>query len=176
MKIKSIVALPSKVYGSEENRFLADAIPNALSTHLSQVQGLETKLPPTNIELERVDGDLMKLAQAYGVNALIASSITTDKNRFILNVQLIEAGTRRLLWSRDYDGTKENYLGLVQTAADGLRSALHPTSSPLPAGESSPGSNDAELVFQRGYFHMRSYANLKKPEDFDNAFPIFSTH
>lgn len=168
--IRSIVAVPSKVYGSDENRFLADAIPNALSNHLSQVQGLETKLPPTQFEMDRVEGDLMKLADVYGVNALVASSITADKNRFILNVQLIEAGTRRLIWSRDFDGTRENYLQLVLTAADELRSRLQPGSSPLPGGEFAPGSNDAELVFQRGYFHMRSYANLKQQEDFDSAY------
>lgn len=168
--IQSIVALPSRVYGAEENRFLTDAIPNALSTHLSQVEGLETKLPPTSVEMERVEGDLMRLAQLYKVNALVASSVTAEKGRFVLNVQLIEAGTRRLLWSRDFNGDKDRYLELVRTAADGLRAALHPSSSPLPAGELSSANNDSELAFQRGYFHMRAYSNLKQPADFDLAY------
>ena len=166
-KIRSVVALPSNVFGGEENKFFTDAIPNALSTQLSQIQGLETKVPPTSIEMARVEGDLMKLAQAYGVQALVASSVTADKNKLILNVQLIEAGTRRLMWSRDYDGTRDNYLQIVQTAAEGLRTALNPSSSPL--AEHAPSSNDAELIFQRGYYHMRAYANTKKQEAFNSA-------
>jgi eukaryotic-like serine/threonine-protein kinase len=169
LNIDSIVALPSKVYGSEENKFLSDAIPNALSTHLSQIQGLDTKLPPTNVEMERLDGDLTKLANAYGVKALIATSVTADQGRFVLNVQLIEAGTRRLLWSRDYDGQRDNYLQLVRSAAEGLRTALYPSASPIQTAASEKRSTDAELVFQRGFFHMRSYVNLKRNEDFDGA-------
>ncbi|MCI0411922.1 protein kinase [bacterium] len=171
LNIHSIVALPSKVYASEENLFLSDAIPNALSTHLSQVQGLDTKLPPTNVEMERLDGDFTRLANAYGVEALIASSVTADQGRFVLNVQLIEARTRRLLWSRDYNGLRENYLELVHSAADGLRSALYPSASPIPAVAGEERSTNAELVFQRGLFHMRSYINLKRKEDFDSALP-----
>ena len=52
----SIVALPAKVYGAEEFRYLTDAIPSTLSTHLAQVEGLETKVPPTSLPFERSKG------------------------------------------------------------------------------------------------------------------------
>jgi serine/threonine protein kinase/tetratricopeptide (TPR) repeat protein len=167
-QIDSIVALPSKVYGSDENRFLSDAIPNALSTYLSQVDGLETKVPPTNVEVDRLGGDLTNVARVYGVPALIASSVTTQGNRFILNVQLIEAKTRRLVWSRDYDGKKDNYPDLVRNAAEGIRSVLRPNGSPF-AEQAEVRSTDAELIYQRGYHHLRSYYNLKQAEDYEDA-------
>lgn len=167
-EIQSVVALPSKVFGSNENLFLTDAIPNALSTQLSQIRGLETKAPPTSQDMDRIGGDMTKIAQLYGVNGLISSSITTDADHFRLNLQLIDSRNRNLLWSRDYDGQKQHYIELVRTAAEGLRQALRPEAAPL-ASESGKVNTDAELMFQRGFYNMRNYANRKEPADFDHA-------
>src|SRR5262245_7603656 len=167
-EIQSIVALPSKVFGSNENLFLTDAIPNALSTHLSQIKGLETKAPPTSQDMERIGGDLTKIAQLYGVNALISSSITTDADHFRLNLQLVDSQNRNLLWSSDYDGHRQHYIELVRTAAEGLRQALRPETTPL-TSEGSKANTEAELMFQRGFYNMRNYANRKQPADFDHA-------
>jgi len=166
-EIQSVVALPSKVFGSNENLFLTDAIPNALSTQLSQIKGLETKAPPTSQDMDRIGGDISKISQLYGVNALISSSITTDADHFRLNLQLIDSQNRNLLWSRDYDGQRQHYIELVRTAAEGLRQALRPETSPLTS--EAKANTDAELMFQRGFYNMRNYANLKQPEDFDRA-------
>jgi serine/threonine protein kinase len=168
-KIQSIVALPSKVYGSNENLFLADAIPNALSTHLTQVQGIKTKVPPTSLDLERVGGDLKKIAQVYGVNALISSSVSIDKDNLALNVQLVDASNRNLIWSHEYDGKKQNYLELVRTASEGLRTALHPEGPPIQPQTPSANNTEAELVFQSGFYHLRAFANRKDPQEFDRA-------
>lgn len=167
-EINSVVALPSKVFGANENIFLTDAIPNALSTQLSQIKGLETKAPPTSQDMERIGGDITKIAQLYGVNALISSSITTDADHFRLNLQLIDSRNRNLLWSRDYDGQRQHYLELVRTAAEGLRQALRPEAVPI-ASAASGASTDAELAYQRGFYNLRNYANRKEPADFDHA-------
>lgn len=166
-EIQSVVALPSKVFGSNENLFLTDAIPNALSTQLSQIKGLETKAPPTSQDMDRIGGDISKIAQLYGVNALISSSITTDADHFRLNLQLIDSQNRNLLWSRDYDGQRQHYIELVRTAAEGLRQALRPDTSPLTSEGKT--NTDAELMFQRGFYNMRNFANRKQQEDFDRA-------
>lgn len=166
-EIQSVVALPSKVFGSNENLFLTDAIPNALSTQLSQIKGLETKAPPTSQDMDRIGGDISKIAQLYGVNALISSSITTDADHFRLNLQLIDSQNRNLLWSRDYDGQRQHYIELVRTAAEGLRQALRPDTSPLTS--EGKANTDAELMFQRGFYNMRNFANRKQQEDFDRA-------
>ena len=51
VEVASIVALPAKVYGADEFHYLTDAIPATLSTHLAQVEGLDTKVPPTSLAL-----------------------------------------------------------------------------------------------------------------------------
>lgn len=167
-RIHAVVALPSKLFGSDENRFLTEAVPSALSTQLSQIPGLETMAPPGNVEVERLGGDVMQLAQAYGVGGVIASTVTADTDHIILNIQLIEAPSRRLIWGHDYDGRLQDYPEVIRKASEGLRSVLDPSGKPLQI-EPETRSTDAELVFQRGYYHTRSYANLKQPEEFDRA-------
>jgi serine/threonine protein kinase len=50
--IKSLVALPCKVYGASEMNYLTDAVASTLSTHLASINGIETKIPPTSLEVD----------------------------------------------------------------------------------------------------------------------------
>jgi tetratricopeptide (TPR) repeat protein len=130
---------------------------------------METKVPPTSLDVERVGGDLKKIAQVYGVNALISSSVSVDGDRFNLNVQLVDANNRNLIWSHEYDGQRQNYLELVRKASDGLRAALRPEGRPIQQEPFAANSTEAELVYQSGFYHLRGFANRKDPQEFDRA-------
>jgi serine/threonine protein kinase/TolB-like protein len=99
-RIPSILALPCKVYGAPEVAFLTDAVPGTISTLLAQVAGLDTKVPPSSFEVEKVKGDLARLAELYQVSSFIVTSITTSAGRFALNVQLVDATTRKVKWGQ----------------------------------------------------------------------------
>jgi tetratricopeptide (TPR) repeat protein len=184
--IHSVVALPSKVYAAKEDAFLAEAIPNTLSAQLTEVQGLETKVPPTSAEVERMGGDVGRIAKAYAVDALVLSSVTLQDGKLVVNLQLVQARNRRLRWSHDYEGMMSNYLGVVREAAGGLQAAILPAAAPaMPAPEGAarttslatePGpvpSSEVELSYQRGLYHWNRYNNLHRTEDFDTAFSAF---
>ena len=117
---------PARSSAQASDQFLTDAIPNTISAHLTQVKGLETKMPPSSVEVDRVRGDLGKLADAYGVSAFVLTSLTADTDRLVLNVQLVEARSRRLMWSRDFEGRRDSYLALARGAAEELRGAVRP--------------------------------------------------
>ncbi len=169
--IESVVALPSEVLGTdEEERFLTDAIPRTLSTYLGQVEGLETKMPPTSIEMERIGGDLEKLTRAYGVGAFVVSTVTTRSELLVINVQLVQARTRRLMWSREYRGQRQDFLDVVHAAAEGLREAIRPAAAPVPAVMTK---SEPEIVFQRALYYSNRYNNLRLPADFDRALAEF---
>ncbi len=171
LAIESVVALPSKVMASEEDAFLTDAIPNTISTYLTQVEGLETKMPPSSIEVERIGGDQSKLAKAYGVEAFVTSTVTARDDRLALNVQLVDAGTRQLLWSKEFDGTRQNFLELVRSAAEGVREAVRPGAKPVLAALTG---SEAEILFQRGMYHSNLYNHLHDPSHFDRALTAFN--
>jgi serine/threonine protein kinase/tetratricopeptide (TPR) repeat protein len=165
----SIVALPTKVYGAQEFSYLTDAIPGTLSTHLAQVEGLETKTPPTSFEVERVRGDVGQIAELYGVKTCVISSVTAEADRFVLGVQLVEPRSRRVLWSREYEGRRGSYIELARQAADGIRRALKPDAPQLTSGASLAANSEAELAFRQGQYLWNRYNNQHQPGDFDLA-------
>ena len=163
----SVVALPSEVYGAPEFAYLTDAVPATLSTHLAQVKGLETKVPPTKLELEPIRGNLTRVAEVYGITACVLASVTAEGNLLVLNVQLVEPRTRRLRWSHQYEGPRGQYLDVVRQAADGLRQVLRPDASPVVASAALTKNSDAELALRRGQHYEDRYNNRHDQADFD---------
>jgi TolB-like protein len=165
----SLVALPSQVLGEVEESFLTDAIPSTLSTHLSRVAGLETKVSPTHLEVEQVGGDLDKIAAAYHVNNLIVSRVIPQGERLVLNVQVVEIPSRRLVWSQEFEGERSRYLDLARDAAEGIRLALLPAGPPLAVPAAPPTTSEAELALRRGVFLADRSRARGEREDFDAA-------
>jgi len=170
-RIPSILALPCKVYGAPEVAFLTDAVPGTISTLLAQVEGLDTKVPPTSFEVEKVKGDLTKIAELYEVSSFIVTSINTSAQGFALNVQLVDATTRKVRWGKQFEGPREAYNDLARQAAEGIRLAVKPGASPVPtAGVSS----EAELALRQGTYYAYRYNNLHRPADFEAALRTFT--
>jgi eukaryotic-like serine/threonine-protein kinase len=170
--VASIVVLPSKILAQASDQFLTDAIPNTISAHLTQVKGLETKVPPSSVEVDRVQGDLGRLADAYGVSAFVLSSLTAESDRLVLNVQLVEARSRRLLWSRDFEGKRGGYLALARGAAEELRNAVRPATAPL-APVPGTSNSEAELAYLRGMHHFNRYNYQHDKAEFDQGLAAF---
>ncbi len=169
-RIESIVVLPCTVYGPDEDRFLTDAIPNALSTRLSQVEGIETKAPPTSVDFERIGGDSPRIAQIYGVNGYILTTVnSTTSDRLVLQVQLVETTNRRVKWGREYPGRRGDYLQIAHNAAEGLRQALRPEGAAIKPNAGPTQSTEAELAYQRGLYHLNAYNNAKRLVDFERS-------
>jgi len=169
--LPSVLALPCTVYGAPEVAFLTDAVPGTISTLLSQVEGLDTKVPATSFEVEKVKGDLTKLADLYQVSSFIVTSITSSPGRFALNVQLVDAGTRRVRWGKQYEGTRESYNDLARQAAEGLRQVVKPAASPVPTARVS---SQAELALRQGTYYANRYNNLQRPSDFEAALMTYT--
>jgi serine/threonine protein kinase/Tfp pilus assembly protein PilF len=165
--VPSLVALPCKVLGSPESEYLTDAIPSTISTLLGEVQGLDTKVPPTSIEVNRIHGDLDKIAKAYGVQAFVLSTATAEGDHLIFNIQVAYARTRKVRWSHEYQGSKENYLAMAHDAARGISKALLPDA--VVTGSAGLQSSEAELAFQQGKFYQIRLAGHGERADFDRA-------
>jgi serine/threonine protein kinase len=169
----SIVVMPTKVIGADNDQYLADAIPNAISNYLLKVPGMETKRPPTTGDVDRVGGDLHHIASVYGANAYVVSSIVCDSGRFTLSVQLVDAKTRSLRWSDEYEGTHQSYGDVMKKAAEGLRVAFYPHGDPMRTMSTLGASNEAELLLQRGLYHLSLFKNRGRPGDFERAASAF---
>ena len=167
----SVVALPAQVLGAQELGFLTDAIPSTLSTQLGQVEGLDMKVPPTSIEFEKIHRDLAVIADLYRVTTCIVSSITaTDPEHFVLNVQLVEPRSGRIIWGERYEGPRGSYLELARQAADGIRQKLRPAASSVTAATGQTANSEAELALREGTYFLNRFNNSHQSEHFDLAF------
>ena len=95
--IVSLVALPSNVVAAESEAYLADAIPKSFSSYLAQVEALDIRVPVSSIEFDKVGGDLSIVADAYNVDAFFLSNVSVDRDQLLLQIQLADARTRRLI-------------------------------------------------------------------------------
>ncbi|MBZ5590514.1 MAG: protein kinase, partial [Acidobacteriia bacterium] len=168
--VPSILALPCKVYGAPDVAFLTDAVPATISTLLAQVDGLDTKVPPSSFEVEKVKGDLTTLAELYQVSSFIVTSINTSAAGFALNVQLVDVATRKVRWGKQYEGPRDAYNDLARQAAEGIRLAVRPAAPPVPT---STVSSEAELALQEGNYFSNRYNNLHHPPDFEASLAAF---
>ena len=77
-------------------------------------------------DVDRAGGDLATIANAYGVVAVVLSSVTLQNDEMTLGVQLAEPRTKRVLWSGEYHGAAAKYTALVRKASGEIRLALRP--------------------------------------------------
>jgi serine/threonine protein kinase/TolB-like protein len=168
-KVTSLVVLPSRVLGGEADRFLADAVPNTVSTHLAQIEGLETKVPPSSLEFERAGRDLQRIADSYQVSAVVLPTVTVAGDRLILNLQLVEIPSRVVLWTRDFEDRRDRYVELARTASEGIRRALRPSAPALSRPADGVGASEAALALHQGIFLSGLYQRSGLATDFERA-------
>jgi non-specific serine/threonine protein kinase len=165
----SVVVMPARVFGTDADAFLADAVSNAISKHLLKAEGLETKRPPTTGDVERVAGDLDRIASVYRASAYVVSSINVGSGLLELSVQLVDTASRTLLWSDQFQAGREAYGLLMRKAAEGVRQALQPHEERVQTTSVPVATPEAELLLQRGLYHLSLFRNLGRPGDFERA-------
>ena len=168
----SLVLPPARVFGADEVAYLAEAVPATLSTYLAQVPGLDTRVPPTLADVALVDGDMQRLAAAYGVSHYVLTSVTAQGERLVLGAQLVNPATRNVTWSAEYEGTRDSYLDMLREAAGAIQRALVDPSGSQPA-IAPRADSAAELALRRGEYHARRYNALHRPDDYQAARDAF---
>ncbi len=161
--IPSVLALPAKVLGSQEAAFLTDAIPESLSTLLMGVEGLDTKLPPSSLQVEKLQGDYEKLAGIYNVQHLVRTTVTAQGESLVLNVQLVDATGQKVRWAGQFEGTRATYNQMAKQVAEALAGALRPGRG-MAATTDAPESSEVELALQEAAFFLRRYWATGEPE------------
>ncbi len=164
-RVPSVLALPTKVMGAPDVAFLADAVPNSLSTLLAGVEGLDTKVPPSSVEVEKANGDLAQVAGAYHTDHLVITTLTKNKNRILLNVQLADTKTWRVRWARQYEGTQATYNDLIREAAASITLALKPGQGAEGALAGPASSSEVELALGEGNYFYNRYMAFYRDQD-----------
>ncbi len=107
------------------------------------------------------------------MQTFVLSTATAEGDHLIFNIQIADAKTRKVRWSHEYQGSRENYLAMAREAAQGICKAMLPDAAlaALPAGP-LPNS-EAELSFLQGKYYESRHFNHLARADFDRALDAF---
>lgn len=169
----SVLALPTRVLGIQDSTYLTDAVPATLSTFLAGVEGLDTKVPPSSIQVEKWKGDLAQITEAYHADHLVVTTITKQKERLILNVQLVDTRTWKVRWGHQYEGSQSNYNDLVRDAAEAVARTLTREEGLTPTNVLPALVSDVELAMGEGKHFLYRYRAFYRQQDFEMAVAAF---
>jgi TolB-like protein len=168
--VQALVVVPATVTGPPQMQFLADAIPNSLTTKLAEHAGIKMKVPPSSIEFANAGGNLVRVADSYGVAMCVVPKVTVTGGRLRVNVQLVEPKRKDIVWSGEFESALERYADAVLQAADGVSEAL--TGQRRPSSTQTTASSAAsalELANSRGLYYGRIFNNKYQKNDYDLA-------
>lgn len=161
-ELESLVVMPGRLLSELDQSYLADAIPSVISGGLSQLEGLSAKLPPSSFDVERLGGDLWRIADAYTVDAVVLPTLAQEGDLLVLAIQLVETGSRDLLWSSELRGDPGAPSDLARRAAEQLRAALRPDASAIDPVGADPR---IERLQQEGLYFAGLYRGQGQDED-----------
>jgi TolB-like protein/class 3 adenylate cyclase/Flp pilus assembly protein TadD len=159
---KSIAVLPFENFSDDKaNAFFADGIQDDILTSLAKIHDLRV-ISRTSVEPYRGRKDsrsLHEIAKALGVANVLEGSVRREKDRMVVNVQLIDALQDRHLWANRYDRTLGDSLGiqgeLAQEIADALRATLTPEEKARVGRKPTDNPQAYELYLQARQYEFK---------------------
>jgi TolB-like protein/Flp pilus assembly protein TadD len=132
MDANGIAVLPFENLSKEaENAFFAEGIQDDLLTNLARIKALRV-ISRTSVMKYRDIGErnIRAIAETLGVANILEGSVRREKDRVVVNAQLIDGRSDRHVWANRYDRNLSDALGLegqlAAEIADALRASLTP--------------------------------------------------
>ncbi len=169
----SLVAIPARVVGPEEEIWRTEAIPESVSLLLAGQDWLDVKVPPTSLQAERVQGDFARIGQEYGVQRCLLFSWRVESDRMLLEVQLADPASLSILWHEAYEAGLGDYNEMVKEASLGVLAELRPSVSPVISDTVLAANSQAEEALRQGEYHSNRFNSYLRPEDLEAALRSF---
>ena len=145
----TLVVLPLRAVGSQDENVLADGLSEELITRLARVDGLRL-ISQTSAALARSENlDLSQLAARLHVSHALEGSLRQSGQQLRIDLRLIEIPGGRTLWAQDYDRGLADVFAIQSEIAQSVAGALT-----LKLGLSNTsGDHDPQLF--RDYLQLR---------------------
>ena len=75
-------------------------------------------------DITQLGDDVIRAANSVGADALIVPTLTIDSGIVQLNLLVIEAGTKRVIFNTPYQSSLDNYPNMMKAAGAALMRAL----------------------------------------------------
>ena len=115
---KSLAVLPMEnLSGDPKQEFLSDGMTDALIANLAQISTLKVISRTSVMQYKGSRRPLREIAKELDVGTVLESTLLSSGNRVRITAQLIEAGTDRHLWVKNYEGDLSDILRLQSEVA-----------------------------------------------------------
>ena len=121
--ISSVAILHPRLIGPKEFVYLENDVAKRLHDALAEVPGLLLRDVPAE-DIAQVGRDLAQEANGVLAGALIVPTLTIDGGIVQLNLQVIDAHTRRIIFNTPYQSSIDNYPNMMKAAGAALKRAL----------------------------------------------------
>ncbi|PYL49741.1 MAG: hypothetical protein DMF40_01485 [Verrucomicrobia bacterium] len=128
MDATGVAVLPFENLSREaENAFFAEGIQDDLLTNLARIKALRV-ISRTSVMKYRDIGErnIRAIAETLGVANILEGSVRREKDRVVVNAQLIDARSDRHVWANRYDRNLSDALGLEGELAGEIADASRP--------------------------------------------------
>ena len=122
--IRSLVVLPfENLTGDATQAYFVDAVTDALTTQLAQVEGLDVISRTSARQYQRPAKSLPAIGEELNVDAVVEGSLVRSGSRVRVTTQLVRASTDHHMWARSYEGELGQMLALQQQIATDIAQA-----------------------------------------------------
>lgn len=143
--IPTLVVMPLKAIGNDDaGRQLADGLGEELIGTLAQIDGLRVIARESTVIAAAESTDPTRLTQRLGITHALEGSLQQAGQHLRIRLRLIEAGSGRALWAKDFDRDATEVLALQREIAQAVATSL--TLKMGLATEPIAKSGDAEFL------------------------------
>jgi TolB-like protein/DNA-binding winged helix-turn-helix (wHTH) protein len=153
--IRSVVVLPfDNLTGDPAQEYVVDAITDALTTELAQIDGLRVISRTSAKQFKRSAKRLEAIGDELKVDGVLEGSVMRSGQQVRVTAQLIHAVTDRHLWAQSYDGQLTDVIELQQRIAREMAAAMGRRFAPATAAVREPRAADPEAydLYLKGLF------------------------
>ena len=158
----SIAVLPfDNMSGDSEQEYFADGVSEDLITALSKIRWFFVIARNSTFTYKGQAVEVTRVADELGVRYVIEGSVRKAGSRVRISAQLIDATTGRHVWAERYDRSLVDIFELQDEMTQTIAGAVEPELSAAErerAARKPPENLDAWEIYQRGLWHMWSFA------------------
>jgi TolB-like protein/tetratricopeptide (TPR) repeat protein len=123
--IGSLMVLPfDNLSGNASEDYFADGMTDALTTDLSRLPGLKVISRTSAARFKALAKSSQEIGHDLGIDAIVEGSVLRAEDSVRISVRLVDAGTDRNLWARDYTRKIGDVLTLQADVARAIASEI----------------------------------------------------
>ena len=148
--IRALLVIPfENLTGDAAQDYFVDSVTDALTVHLSQVQGMDVIARTTAMQYRKTGKRLSEIGRELPVNGIVSGTVVQTGTGVRITAQLGRVSTDRVEWGKAYEGELSHMLDLQQKIASEIAVAaglaLPPSHSRRPAQTIAAQAYDAYL-------------------------------